>query len=168
MSGESIGRPSLMRLFEAARWAPSSFNHQPWRYLYALRDTDAWGTFFGLLNPGNQKWCENAGALVLACSITVTDDGKEIGSHAFDAGAAWENFALQGRSMGLVVHAMAGFDADRARAELSIPDAVAVHAMVAVGRPGHIESLPEGRQGGEKPNGRDPVKAFAQEGGFSA
>jgi nitroreductase len=116
MSGEGISRDELIRLLEAALWAPSSFNGQQWRALYAHRDTEHWQTFFDLLGAGNKVWARNAGVLVVFISRTIFEHNhKPSVTHSFDAGAAWENFALQGFQQNLVVHGMQGFDYDRAR-----------------------------------------------------
>jgi nitroreductase len=116
MTGEAVSQEDLMTLFEAARWAPSSYNNQPWRILYARRDTQHWPLFFDLLVEFNQSWAKNAGALVLFISRTHFDfNGEPAVTHSFDTGAAWENLALQGWLKGLVVHGMQGFDYDRAR-----------------------------------------------------
>ena len=169
MSGEAVGEAELARLYEAARWAPSSYNEQPWRFLSARRGSPAWDTFFGLLVEGNKAWCTGAGALLLLASKrTFSMDGSANPVHVFDAGAAWQNLALQGAEMGLVIHAMAGFDGDRARAELSIPDDYSVCCMIAVGRPGDTGSLPENLRAMESPSGRKPVGEIAFEGAFPA
>src|SRR6202040_3892685 len=116
MSGEEISVDELMRLFEAARWAPSSFNAQQWRALYARRGTEHWPTFLGLLVEGNKAWAKNAAVLVLFISRTTFEHkGEPSVSHSYDTGAAWENFALQGFQQGLVGHGMEGFGYDRAR-----------------------------------------------------
>jgi nitroreductase len=166
-SGEPVPEQDLMSMFEAARWAPSSFNNQPWRMLYARRGTPYWPVFFDLLTEGNKVWCKNAGALVLFISKTTFDhNGQPARTHAFDTGAAWENFALQGTMMGYVVHGMQGFDYDRARAGLGIPDGFEVQAMVAVGTPGPIEGLPESVQRREFPNTRRPLSQTVCQGRF--
>ncbi len=122
MSGEEISEEELMRLFEAARWAPSSFNAQQWRALYARRGTEHWQTFFELLVDANKAWAKNAAVLVVFISRKFFDHNDEPSvTHSYDAGAAWENFALQGFHQGLVVHGMQGFDYERARKELRIP-----------------------------------------------
>ncbi len=167
MNGEPITREALFTLFEAARWAPSSFNNQPWRFFYALRDTEAWPRFLSLLTPNNRSWCENAGALLVIASKTTFDhNGKPMPSHSFDTGAAWMNLSLQGHISGLVVHGMGGFDHARARADLGLPEELAVEAMCAVGHPAPVESLPENLRAREIPSGRKPVEEFVFAGGF--
>ncbi len=158
MSGETIGLDDLMSLFEAARWAPSSFNEQEWRFLYALNGSDHWSTFLGLLMEANQLWCKRAAVLVVVVSATrFSHNDKPNRVHSFDTGAAFENLALQGTAMGLVVHPMAGFDHERARSELEIPDRFHVEAMVAIGKPGDPALLPEPLREKEIPSGRRPV-----------
>src|SRR5437660_3898894 len=167
MSGEEISREELMRLFEAARWAPSSFNAQQWRALYARRGTEHWQTFFDLLVDANKAWAKNAAVLVVFISRRNFDHNDEPSvTHSYDCGAAWENFALQGFKQGLVVHGMEGFDYERARTELRIPDDFQVEAMAAVGRPGPKELLPEKLQARESPNDRRKVSESVFEGPF--
>ena len=143
MSGEEISQEELMQLFEAARWAPSSFNAQQWRALYARRGTEHWQTFFD------------------------HNDEPSV-THSYDAGAAWENFAQQGFHQGLVVHGMEGFDYERARKELQIPDEFQVEAMAAVGKPGSKELLPEKLQARESPNDRRKISESVLEGPFKS
>jgi nitroreductase len=134
MSGEEISHEELMRLFEAARWAPSSFNAQPWRALYARRGTEHWQTFFDLLVDANKVWAKNAAVLVVFISRKNIERNDEPSvTHSYDCGAAWENFALQGSQQGLVVHGRQGFDYDRAHKDLRIPDDFQIEAMAAVG-----------------------------------
>ena len=155
MSGEEISEEELMRLFEAAPWAPSSFNAQQWRALYARRSTEHWQTFFDLLVDANKAWAKNAAVLVVFIARKFFDYNDEPSvTHSYDAGAAWENFALQGFRQGLVVHGMEGFDYDRAKTELKIPDGFRVEAMAAVGKPGAKETLPEKLRAKESPNDR--------------
>jgi len=166
MTGEEITRKELMRLFEACRWAMSSMNNQPWRFLYALRNTPHWETFFNLLSPGNQAWCRNAAVLLVMVSKTTFDNGKPARTHSYDTGAAWYSFALQGTMMGLVVHGMQGFNYDRAKELLGVTDEYQVEAMAAAGRPGNREDLPQNLQEREVPSQRKKVEEFAFEGGF--
>jgi nitroreductase len=169
MSGEGISSEELMILFEAARWAPSSFNAQQWRALYGRRDTPHWQTFFDLLVEGNKPWAKNAAVLVVFISRRNFEYNNEPSvTHSYDAGAAWENFALQGFREGLVVHGMEGFDYKRARKELRISDEFRVEAMAAVGRPGSKESLPEKLRARESPNERRKLSESVFEGPFPA
>src|SRR5216117_1960377 len=167
MSGEEISHEELMRLFEAARWAPSSFNAQQWRALYARRGSEHWTTFFELLVEANKAWAKNAAALVVFVSRKMFDHNDEPSiTHSYDTGAAWENFALQGFRQGLVVHGMEGFDYERARVKLGIPEEFQVEAMAAVGKPGAKESLPEKLQKRESPNDRRKLTESVCEGPF--
>jgi nitroreductase len=166
MSGEALPKEELFRLFEAARWAPSSNNNQPWRFLYAYRDTPAWKIFFDLLVPANQEWCGRAGVLLVVLSKKTFDNGKPSITHSFDAGAAWMSLALQGSRMGLVVHGMQGFDYDKARNALGVPEDHQVECMIAIGYPGNKADLPPHHQEREQPNDRRPVSRTAFEGVF--
>jgi nitroreductase len=167
MSGEEIPQEDLMVLFEAARWAPSSYNNQPWRILYARRNSDHWPLFFDLLMDVNKRWARNAGVLLLFISKTTLDlNGKPSITHSFDAGAAWENLALQGMLKGYVVHGMQGFDYERAKTVLGVPDGYQVEAMAAIGKPGAKETLPEELQKREAPNVRRKLEDTICEGPF--
>jgi nitroreductase len=168
MSGEPIDEQELLTLFEAARWAPSSGNSQPWRFLYTRRDTPHWQTFLDLLNERNREWCVNAAALVVFISRTATDQGRPLVTHAYDTGAAWMSLALQGWLKGLVVHGMAGFDYARAKQVLTVPDEFVVNAMAAVGRPGPIDVLSEFQRGRETPSQRRALTETVYEGPYRA
>jgi nitroreductase len=168
MSGEPLTDEEMLRLFEAARWAPSTMNEQEWRFLYARRDTPQWPIFFGLLADLNQVWCQRAAMLVVILAHRVFErNGQPNPVHLFDCGSAFENLALQGTAMNLVVHAMQGFDFSKARVALSVPENYAVAAMFAVGRPGDPGQLPEQLREREKvPSGRKPVRELICEGSF--
>jgi nitroreductase len=168
MSGEAITEAEMLTLFEAARWAPSTYNEQEWRFLYARRDTPQWPLFFNLLIEFNQSWCQRAALLAVVLGHKVfQQNGKENPVHLFDCGSAFENLALQGSAMQLVVHGMQGFDYGKARTTLQVPDDYAVVAMFAVGRPGDPADLPESAREREKPSSRKPVQEFICEGGFA-
>ena len=169
MSGGRLSGAELMSLFEAARWAPSSFNEQPWRFVYAEREGEHWQRFFDLLSENNRRWAGAAAVLVVVLSRTTFErNGNPSRTHSYDTGAAWQNIALQGCRMGLVVHGMAGFDYDKAREVLGVPEEFAVEAMIAIGRPAPIEVLPESLREREVPSGRKPVSEFAFPGVFRA
>ncbi len=167
MSGESLAEEELMALFEAARWAPSSFNDQHWRFLYATCNSPYWNLFFDLLAQPNQLWADKASALVLIVSRTRYEkNDKPTKTHSFSTGAAWQNLALEGSRRGLVVHGMEGFDYKQAREQLNVPDVFAIEAMVAIGKPGQVEALPASFQDGEQPSDRKPLSELVCEGPF--
>jgi nitroreductase len=167
MSGETISDEELFTLFEAARWAPSTYNEQEWRFLYARRETAHWQTFFDLLVEANQVWCKSAAVLVCVLSHKIFErNGNPNPVHTFDSGAAFENLALQGSVMDLVVHGMAGFDYDKAPAALQVPDDYKVEAMFAVGRHGDPAQLPRELRDREQPSTRKPVSEIVHEGLF--
>jgi nitroreductase len=165
MSGEELTEAELLTLFEAARWAPSSYNNQPWRILYARRGTAHWTLFFELLVDFNKTWAKNAAVLVLFISKTTFDhNGEPSVTHSFDTGAAWQNFALQATLRNLVVHAMEGFNYRQARVALKVPGDFAIEAMAAIGRPGKKEVLPIGLQERETPCHRRKLTELVKEG----
>jgi len=170
---EIISEADLLKLFEAARWAPSSYNSQPWRFIYARRGTAHWDKLLGLLNEFNQSWAKGAAALAIVVSketMAVPGQDKEIPSHShsFDAGAAWAMLALQATRLGWQAHGMVGFDIPRAASELKVPAGYRVEAAIAIGKPGDKSQLPEGLRARETPSPRHPVSATAFEGTFSA
>lgn len=166
-SQEPVSDTELMTLFEAARWAQSSFNNQPWRFLYARNGSAAWQTFLNLLVPANKEWAQNARVLIVVLSKKTFDyNNKPSRTHTFDTGAAAQNMAVQGASMGFVVHGMEGFDYDKARKELNIPADYDVEAMFAVGKLGNPADLSEKLREREKPSDRKPLKEIVFEGSF--
>jgi nitroreductase len=167
MSGEELADEEFLPLFEAARWAPSSYNNQPWRFVIAKRNTPEWEILFSLMGEFNQSWTKNAAVLVVVISSTNFEhNGKPSRTHSFDTGSAWENLALEGAFQGLVVHGMEGFDYDKAKTDLSIPEGYSVEAMVAIGKPGKKEDLPEMLQDKETPSDRKPLKDLIFHGKF--
>jgi len=171
-TGEPIPEPELSRIFEAARWAPSSSNVQPWRFLYARRDTPFWPKFLGLLSATNQLWAQHTAVLIVALSKATRQPASggasmPSHSHSFDCGAAWLSMALQATAMGWHAHGMGGFDIPRAAIELNVPADYRVEAAIAIGRRGDKSSLPEPMQARETPNTREPISFFAFEGGFT-
>jgi nitroreductase len=166
MSGAPLTRAQLLPLLEAARWAPSGGNGQPWRFAFALSGTPHFERYLATLVPGNREWCVRAGALVLLAAKVVRDDGQPSPLAPFDSGAAWMGLALQGTLSGLVVHAMAGFDREAARAAAALPGGLEPQVMIAVGHPGRVEELPEKLRTREQPSDRQPLEALAVEGQF--
>lgn len=170
-TGEEIPQGELNAVFEAARWAPSSFNSQPWRFLYARRGTPEFETFLGLLIPYNQQWAKNAAVLIIALSARTfvrpgTTEAQPARNHSFDTGAAWGSLALQATKLGWHAHGIGGFDVERTRTELKVPDDYEIEAAIAIGRHGDKSILPESFHKGESPNGRRPIAETAFEGAF--
>ncbi|MEO9277863.1 MAG: nitroreductase family protein [Nitrososphaera sp.] len=157
----------LFALFEAARWAPSSFNNQPWRFIYAKRGSAHWDSLLELLDDYNKQWCSDASALMVVIAKKTFDHNNEpMPTNQFDTGSAWENLALQAVTQGLATHAMAGFDHKKARKNLGVPDEYDVMAMVVVGKRGSKERLPPSLKEREIPNGRKPLSEIVMEGKF--
>jgi nitroreductase len=133
----------LHLLLEAARWAPSSNNSQPWRFVVSRRGDAVHPRLVKHLVPGNQLWAPQASALLLAAAATVRDDGKVLGHAWYDTGQAVAHLSIQAGALGLAVHQMGGFDRDGVRAEFDLPAHVEPIAMVAVGRYDPEAALPE-------------------------
>jgi nitroreductase len=139
----------LNRLLEAARWAPSSSNSQPWRFV-VVNEAGALEGARGALKRGNQSWANRAPLLIVVCSNPADDysiNGQPL--YLLDCGMATENLILQGIDEGLVMHPMAGWDEEPMRAALDIPDPYRVVVVVAVGYPGRLEDLAEDLQARE-------------------
>jgi len=167
MTGEEISEQELMALFEAARWAPSSFNNQPWRFIYAKRNTPEWDNLFSLLVEANQAWAKNASVLVVVVARKKAEyKDSDYPTYAFDAGSAWENLAIEAVSRGLVTHGMAGFDYKKARSDLDVPDIFDVMAMIAIGKQDSKEKLPEELEKNEMPSDRKPLSEIVMKGKF--
>lgn len=169
-TGEPIPDQVLLSAIEAARWAPSAGNAQPWRFIYAKRDSQHWPRFFALVNERNQRWAANASALVVLLShkFRQGDGGRRASnSHSFDAGAAWSNFAHQAHLLGWSARAIGGFDRAATRALLGVPEDYAIEVIIALGKPGEKERLPEDLLVKETPTDRLPVSAVLAEGRFA-
>lgn len=167
LNGQSLKDEDLFAVLEAARWAPSAFNNQPWRFIYARPKTPAWDKLFAPLGDFNKDWVKNAGALVLMISYQkFSYNQKDNPTASFDTGAAWQNLALEATSRGLIAHAMSGFDYEAMRSALNIPDDYKIEAMAALGYPGEKENLPPKIQEGEKPSLREKIASFISEGEF--
>ena len=167
----NMPKRDLLTILEAGRWAPSAFNIQPWRFLYALRDDVHWPNFVSLLDPFNQQWAEDASALVFLVSDTVVpgdDERSEAKSNynSFDTGAAWMQIALQATALGYVAHAMAGLEFAKARDVLKLPDRFQLEIGIAIGRQADATHLPADLQSRELPSGRVPLEKIAQPGPF--
>ena len=158
---------TLETLFEAARWAPSCFNEQPWLFLYAESPIDH-ALFASCLVEFNQRWAAKAPVLAFVLAKKRFDKTGEANRWAsFDAGAAWMSLALQARKVGLYTHAMGGFDEEKAYKVLRVPkEEYDILAAVAIGRHGDPEDLPSEMRGGETPSDRKPLGEVARPGPF--
>jgi nitroreductase len=141
-----VTHDEVLALLEAARWAPSCFGDQPWRFVVCNKGTsqEAWQTAFNTLAESNQTWAKNAPLLVLACANTqFRHNGKPNRWAAYDTGAAMENLCLQATALRMVAHQMGGFDVTAARQAFNIPEQFELMAMVAIGHGDTPDSLPE-------------------------
>jgi nitroreductase len=167
---QPVSKDEVLSLLEAARWAPSASNNQPARFVWALQGEAGFAAINSGLVPFNQSWAGKAAALIVVASkdTTIGRDGAEAKNPwaTFDAGAAWMSLALQAHAMGLVAHAMAGFDAATLATALSLPEGHTLHAVVAIGHRGPVEVLPEALQAREAPSPRNPLAASAFHGRF--
>ncbi|MGC2310319.1 MAG: nitroreductase family protein [Candidatus Babeliaceae bacterium] len=159
MSGEPISQQQLMQLFEAARWAASSFNNQPWRFVYAIRDSHYWQQFLSFILPGNRVWSEKAAVL-----IVVLSHHEESNSVHLTTGCALQNMLLEASALHLVAHGIAGIDHEKIKKELQLSDDYTVECMVVIGTPGNIKDLPEKLQAREIPSSRKKIEEFVFEG----
>jgi flavin reductase (DIM6/NTAB) family NADH-FMN oxidoreductase RutF/nitroreductase len=168
-AADEIGDEVLMSFFEAARWAPSSMNAQPWRFVYVKRDQPGWQPFLDTLSSTNRSWAAQASALIAFVSKeTLNFGGKDFPSptHSFDTGAAWMSFALQASLSGWHTHGMAGFDGDALRGVLAVPAGFAIDAVAAIGKRGDADSLPDALKLREIPSERNALAELVFNGGF--
>ncbi|QHC36630.1 nitroreductase family protein [Komagataeibacter xylinus] len=165
-----IAEAELLAFLDAGRWAPSAYNSQPWRFIYARRDTPEWERFLSWLIPFNHGWAQHASALVYIASHTVMGGGQAepvpAPTHAFDAGAASVLIQLQASKAGWATHPVSGFDHEVARSGLELPDDYALNAALVIGRQGDAQALPESLRGREAPSGRKPLGEIAFAGRF--
>ncbi len=166
-SPETVQKELLCTVFEAARWAPSSSNHQPWFYLYADAEPEL-PVFLSCLNERNQLWARHAPVLAFVLSHRfVKGKGTPNRWAAFDAGASWMSVALEARKLGLYTHAMAGFNADHVYERLRIPrEQFDLWAAIAIGWMGDPADLPEDFAKQEFPTTRKPLEDVVSRGFF--
>ena len=166
-SPERLTEEELMSLFEAAHWAPSSYNNQPWRFIYARRGEKEWPLLFNLLIEFNQSWCKDADTLVLVVSHnTYEHNDKPSKTSHFDTGAAWMSLALEAHARNWVAHGMEGFDYAAAKIAFNIPDSYTIEAMIAIGKQGNPETLPPELRKRETPTPRKPLLEVISKGSF--
>ncbi|WP_043359315.1 nitroreductase family protein [Belnapia sp. F-4-1] len=169
-TGAPVGRAALSSLLEAARWAASSSNQQPWHLIVARKaeEPEAFGKLLGVLSPGNQPWAEKASVLMLAVARMVNPANGNPNRHAFyDTGAAMAQMALQAGALGMQLHQMGGFDVAKAREVFGIPEGYEPATAIALGPVGVAEALPEALAAREvAPRQRRPISEWARFGGW--
>lgn len=169
MNGSSITGQQIATLIEAARWAPSCFNAQPWRFAYVIKGSTAWDRLYQSLAEVNQGWVSGAGAMIaIASRKTYEHNDQPAPTHSFDTGAAWMSIAFAAQQLGLVAHGMAGFDQHHARDALTLPEHYDLPAIIAIGHPGEIEALPENYREREHPSARKPLNEILFQNNFDA
>lgn len=160
--GSEVPDADLMTILDAGRWAPSSYNYQPWRFLYAKRGDPNWQSFVDLLVPFNQSWAKDASVLIYMVSeTTMGSPDKPNLTHSFDTGAAWAMMALQARMLGYITHGMVGIDFDRVPDVLGLPDGFRLDAAFVIGKPGDPAGLPDALREREAPSDRKPLSDVA-------
>ena len=170
--GAEVEDADLAAMFEAARWAPSAFNSQPWHFVYAKRGDADWERFLSLLIPFNRGWAHTASVLVFIVSDTLPFTDRHTGepapssTHSFDAGAAWVSLALQATRMGYHAHGMSGLEYEIAPEELGLPERYHLNAACVIGRLGDPAQLDEKQRAREFPSDRKPQGDFVHRGGF--
>ncbi len=143
-ASKTVSQQQIIALLEAARWAPSCFGDQPWRFIVWDKSTDAagWQQAFDCIVPGNQSWVKDSSVLVLVAADSLFNhNGKPNRWGQYDTGAAAQNLCLQAESLGLMAHQMGGFDPARAREVFKVPEQFELMAMISVGYPADEKTL---------------------------
>lgn len=157
-SGEKVNEEEIMAILEAARYAPSCFNEQPWRYIIADNDENL-KKMRGVLAKSNQVWANMAPVLIAVLAKKNFDyNGKNNFWHMFDTGTAWGYLSLEAQRRGLATHAMGGFKRSALKEEFNISDDYEIICVVALGKTGDKEKLPEDLKERERPDIRKSIK----------
>lgn len=141
LPGHQISSEDIRAMLEAARWAPSAMNGQPWRFYVGARSDETFAQILSSLGVFNQKWAKNSSLLILVASTTVKADGKANEEYLFDCGLAVSQLVFEAHDRGLIAHQMAGFDKSEARAALSMPDELVPVIVIAIGEQDAPEKL---------------------------
>lgn len=165
-SDRPVTQEQVLTVLEAARWAPSASNLQPWRFFYGVRGEPEFDTLLSLLVPFNEGWAKNAGALIFITSVTSFDGSRQNITHSFDAGSAFMSLSLQAHGMGLIAHGMAGIEFEKVPLVLRLPENLKVEAAVAIGYQGEVATLSESLQKRETPSQRQPLAEMVFKGHF--
>lgn len=165
-SNKPVEQNKLHSIFEAARWAPSAANWQPWRFVFAQEREDL-ERFHSFINENNVEWCKEAPVLVAVVSkLTRNEEGEPNPFHSFDTGAAWGYLSLEAHRQGLLTHGMGGFDREMAKEVLNIPDEYVVEAVIAIGYYDAEAVLSERNEVREVPSDRNELAEILFEGSF--
>ena len=163
-SGEPLTDDEIAKVFEAARWAPSNGNSQPWMVMYETDGPDR-EIFNSVMRPRNQAWATAAPLVGYFFAKNNRPDGSPLGAPHLDTGSAWMSLAFQASMMGLFTHAMGGIDKDAAYERLGVSaDEYTVICAFVVGHRGDVDAMDEELQAREVPNGRDPVSEHVTRG----
>ena len=166
-SDKPVSEDDLKSILEAARWSPSCYGEQPWRFIYATTEEDR-ERFVDTLVEANKEWAADAPVLMfIAAKTSFTFNSRENWWARFDCGAAWMAMALQARKLGLYTHAMAGFDKDKAAELINLPKGYDMCTVVAIGYMGDPDDLPDHYKLMEQPNQRRHLNEISCEGTFS-
>lgn len=165
-SSKQVEQEKLHKIFEAARWAPSAANWQPWHFIFARSDEDK-KRFLSFIYEGNVEWCQHAPVLLAIVSKTTRNEqGDPNHFHAFDTGTAWGYLTLEAKRQGLITHGMGGFDREKAKEILALPDNYEVQAVVAIGYHDPDAPLSDKNREREFPSNRCPQSDFVFEGSY--
>lgn len=161
-SNRTIGKEQLDTIFEAASWAPSSMNEQPWMYIYATKASPMFEGIWNTLMPGNQPWAQNAAVLIASLARkNHANNGMPNKYSWYDVGSANQNLLLQAASMGILGHVMGGFDRGKAEEILQLPDDIELICFIALGYNAPADELEEPFRSRElAPRRRNPLSAF--------
>lgn len=143
-ANKAVNKTQIISLLEAARWAPSCFGDEPWRFIVWDKNQDAaaWQKAYDCIVPGNQTWAKDAPVLILICADTLFSHNEKPNRWSnYDTGAAAVSLCLQATSMGLATHQMGGFDGEKARAAFGIPEQIEMMSMLAVGYAADADTL---------------------------
>ncbi len=151
----------LTAVLEAARWAPSSMNEQPWRFLVTRHGGDGHAALLAGLNPSNQRWADKAPVLILVMAArTLSRNGQENHHARHDVGMAAAQLTAQATALGLGLHILGGFKAEEVRAAFAVPDTLDLVSVIALGHPGTADQLPDDLR--EREVRRSPRKALGE------
>jgi nitroreductase len=169
-SGAPIANDDLRDLFEAARWAPSCYNEQPWRFIVGRKGEDIYDEILSTLVDANAAWAQKAPVLVIAVASTSFErNGKENRHARYDLGQAVATLSLVAWSKGIALHQMAGFSTEEAAKRLQLPDGIEAVTAIAIGHPADLDSLDdESRQKEQRPRNRRELSETVFNGPYGA